>query len=91
MSSMLARIENMIVQFSRWGNSLALRIPAHILRNVGASEGSNAELHVEDGKIIISPRVTPPRYTFEGLLAGITKDNLHDEQFAGPSIGTEFW
>ena len=81
----------MIVQFSKWGNSVALRIPSRILRDIGASEGSSAELRVEDGQIIISPHVTPPRYTFEELLAGITKDNLHDEHFVGPAIGTEFW
>ncbi|WP_200938141.1 AbrB/MazE/SpoVT family DNA-binding domain-containing protein [Methylobacterium sp. Leaf108] len=81
----------MFVQFSRWGNSLAIRIPAHILRDVGASEGSGAELRVEDGQIVISPRATQPRYTFEELLAGITKDNLHDEQFVGPPVGNEFW
>ena len=40
---------------------------------------------------MIAPRANPPRYTFEGLLAGITKDNLHDEQFGGPAVGEEIW
>lgn len=81
----------MIVQFSRWGNSLALRIPAQILRDIGAAEGSTAELSVEQGRIVIAPRANPPRYTFDGLLAGITKDNLHDERFGGPAVGEEIW
>ncbi|WP_375455842.1 AbrB/MazE/SpoVT family DNA-binding domain-containing protein [uncultured Methylobacterium sp.] len=81
----------MIVQFSRWGNSLALRIPAHVLRGVGATEGSSADLSVEQGRIVIAPRADPPRYTFDGLLAGITRDNLHDDQFGGPAVGEEIW
>ncbi|TXM90839.1 AbrB/MazE/SpoVT family DNA-binding domain-containing protein [Methylobacterium sp. WL30] len=80
-----------IVQFSRWGNSLALRIPAQILRDVGAAEGSTAELSVEEGRIVIAPRAEPPRYTFDGLLAGITKENLHDDQFEGRTVGDEIW
>lgn len=81
----------MIVQFSRWGNSLALRIPAQVLRDVGAAEGSTAELSIEQGRIVIAPRAEPPRYTFEGLLAGITEDNLHDDQFDGRAGGDEIW
>ncbi|GJE61241.1 AbrB/MazE/SpoVT family DNA-binding domain-containing protein [Methylobacterium trifolii] len=81
----------MIVQFSRWGNSLALRIPARVLRDVGATEGSTAELSVEQGRIVIAPRAEAPRYTFDGLLAGITEDNLHDDQFEGPAAGDEIW
>lgn len=81
----------MIVQFSKWGNSLALRIPSHVLRDVGASEGSSADLRIEQGRIVISPIATPPRYTFEELLSGITKDNLHEDGFEGPEAGSAIW
>lgn len=31
------------MQVSKWGNSLAVRIPAHIVRQLGLQEGDNVE------------------------------------------------
>jgi len=31
------------MQVSRWGNSLAVRIPAHIVKQLGLQEGDNVE------------------------------------------------
>ena len=79
----------MIVQFSKWGNSLALRIPSHALRDVGAVEGMSAELVVEAGKLVVTPMPATPRYSFDELLAGITTDNMHEDYFDAPPVGTE--
>lgn len=81
----------MRVQFSRWGNSLALRIPAVALADIGASEGMAADLVIEGGKLVVTPIATPPRYSFDELLAGITRDNQHDEFLEGPPAGNEIW
>ena len=81
----------MRVQFSRWGNSLALRIPAVVLADIGASEGMAADLVIEGGKLVVTPVATPPRYSFDDLLAGITRDNQHDELLDGPPAGNEIW
>ena len=81
----------MRVQFSRWGNSLALRIPAVALADIGASEGMTADLVIEGGKLVVTPVATPPRYSFDDLLAGITRDNQHDELLDGPPAGNEIW
>lgn len=81
----------MRVQFSRWGNSLALRIPAVALADIGAIEGMAADLVIEGGKLVVTPIPTAPRYTFDALLAGITRDNQHDGLFEGPPAGDEIW
>jgi antitoxin MazE len=81
----------MRVQFARWGNSLALRIPAVALADLGAREGMAADLVIADGKLVVTPIPASPHYTFEALLAGITQDNQHDGLFEGPPAGDEFW
>ena len=42
---------------SRWGNSLALRLPRHIADQIRLVEGATVNVEVEDGSL----RVTPSR------------------------------
>jgi antitoxin MazE len=80
----------MRVQFSRWGNSLALRIPAAYARDLNVSEGSEAELEVEHGRLVATPAVDLPVYDLNTLLDGVTEDNLHAEVSTGSAMGGEF-
>ena len=66
----------MRTQISRWGNSLAIRLPRQMADSIGLGEGTPVELDVVDGVIRLVPQ--PAAYTLHGLLAGITKDNLPD-------------
>ncbi|MEH3117448.1 MAG: PbsX family transcriptional regulator [Methylorubrum populi] len=81
----------MIVQFSKWGNSLALRIPSHAMRDIGAIDGTEANLIVEEGRLIITPIVKKRRYNLDELVARITEENFHEEIFDGPEVGSEEW
>jgi antitoxin MazE len=46
----------MELQVSRWGNSLALRIPVEIVRRLGLQEGSTVQVQVTvDGALTIKP------------------------------------
>lgn len=80
----------MIVQLTKWGNSLALRIPAAYAKEVGASNNGKAELTVEDGKLVLRPLSDTPEFDLDTLLAGITEQNRHDEVETGPAVGNEF-
>ena len=40
---------------SKWGNSLALRLPRNIADQVHIKEGATVELAVEDGSITVTP------------------------------------
>ena len=51
----------------KWGNSMALRIPATMLRSLGLAEGQAVALSVEAGALVARP--TQKRYTLASLLA----------------------
>ena len=50
------------------GNSLGNIIPAPVARELALEAGSEIEIRIESGKIIIEP-VSGPHYTLEELLA----------------------
>ena len=80
----------MLTKVQKWGNSLALRIPKAFAVDAELENDSLVEISFVKGKIIITP-VPTPSWTLEELLAGITKDNLHSEVDAGPTVGNEIW
>jgi antitoxin MazE len=80
----------MRVQVQKWGNSLALRIPKSFATETELSLGSDVDLTVEDGRLVVTPLVKP-RYTLDELLARVTPENRHDEVETGPSVGAEAW
>jgi len=38
------------MQVMKWGNSLAIRLPAAVVEALGLKEGDEIEIHVADGK-----------------------------------------
>ncbi len=81
---------NMKMQIQKWGNSLALRIPKPFAIESKVEQGSVVEVSLEQGKIVVVP-VAAPEFTLEGLLAKVTKRNLHEEVDTGTSHGKEAW
>jgi len=80
----------MLMHFAKWGNSLALRIPAAYAREIGACENGQAELTIEDGKLVVAPLSQIPEFDLDALVAQITDDNRHEEVGTGPALGGEF-
>lgn len=80
----------MHTKLSRWGNSLAVRIPQHVAREAGLVEGTEVELTALPGGLAVRPVAAevPP---LEALLAGITDENRHDAVDTGPPVGAELW
>lgn len=39
------------MQVSKWGNSLAVRLPAAVVEALGIKEGDDIEIHVEDARV----------------------------------------
>jgi antitoxin MazE len=74
---------------SRWGDSLAIRIPASVAREVRVEAGDSIELQVEDGHLVITP--VRRTYTLDELVAGITDENRHDGTEWGSPVGAEAW
>jgi len=80
----------MLTKIQKWGNSLALRIPKAFALDAQLENDSFVEICLVDGQIIITPVVTPI-WTLEELLAGINKNNIHDEIDTGFAVGNEVW
>ena len=79
----------MQTKIGRWGNSLALRIPAAFAEDAALTDGATVELTLVDGEIRITPVHLEPR--LDELLASITDENRHDETDWGKPVGGEVW
>jgi antitoxin MazE len=80
----------MRARVQRWGNSLALRIPKAFATETALESGSEVELTLDEGRLIVTP-LASPTYELGALLAQVTPENLHDEVDTGSSVGDEAW
>ena len=74
----------------RWGNSLALRIPRAYAAETQLSEGSEVELTLKSGALVVRP-ILRKRFSLPELLDRITPENLHGETDTGAPQGGEAW
>ena len=72
---------------SKWGSSLAVRIPKPIAEQWGVREGSAIEI-ISRGEQLVLRKKT---YNLADMLAQVTADNLHPELDTGPAQGNEEW
>ena len=79
----------MQTKVAKWGNSLAVRIPAALAEEVGFACGDDLELELVDGKLVASRKRTVP--TLDEMLASVTPGNTHGEFDWGPPVGKEVW
>lgn len=70
---------------SRWGVSLAIRIPKPVAEQWGIREGTVVEMVPRRDEVILRKR----RYDLGNLVAGITPDNRHGEADWGAARGAE--
>jgi antitoxin MazE len=80
----------MSVTLHRWGNSVGLRVPKPLLEQLGLKEGSEVELKIEDGRLVIEPH-RPRRLTLKDVLKGFTPEDQPGEVDWGPPVGKEVW
>jgi antitoxin MazE len=80
----------MTTTIQKWGNSLAVRIPKALARDIQLENGSVVNLAVREGKVIIEP-AKKPKYQLDDLLKGVTKKNSHRSVDTGPAVGREVW
>lgn len=80
----------MRVRVQKWGNSLALRIPKSFAVDTDLDPGSEVDLTLEEGRLVITP-VPESEISLEEMLAQITPHNLHSEIKFGGAVGRESW
>ncbi len=74
----------------KWGNSLALRIPRSVAKDIHLHQGSVVGVTIIGGKIVVKPR-RQRHYALAQLLRGVTKRNRHGEVDWGGPVGQETW
>jgi antitoxin MazE len=80
----------MQTKIQRWGNSLGLRIPRSFAEEAGVEAGSQVDISVRDGNLVVSAPKRR-RYRLSELLAKVTTKNLPGEVDTGEPIGREAW
>ncbi|WP_367372182.1 AbrB/MazE/SpoVT family DNA-binding domain-containing protein [Pseudomonas lini] len=73
----------------KWGNSLALRLPASILGGTVFELDLEVDVRVEGNRMIIEPVREP--LDLATLLAKVTPENRHEAVDWGPPVGKEVW
>jgi antitoxin MazE len=73
---------------SKWGNSLAVRIPKAIAGELGFRDGTAIEVKNDNGRVVLERTSRP---SLKKLLSGITVDNRHGEIDFGSRKGREIW
>jgi antitoxin MazE len=88
----VARLDKDTVQtrIQRWGNSLGLRIPRSFAADAGVEAGSEVNLTVRDGDLIVTP-ARRRKLRLSELLRKVTSKNVHDEVDTGTPVGREIW
>ena len=74
----------------KWGNSLALRIPSSVAKDVNLRQGAVVDLAVVQGKLVVEPKKRHA-YSLSTMLKKIRKANRHAEQHWGGPMGHEAW
>ena len=80
---------NIDVQIGKWGNSLGIRLPKHILESLKLLEKDKLHCDVEDGKLILVP-IRKKRYTLEALLSQVEEEPAEEISWGKPE-GGEVW
>ncbi len=80
----------MPAQITKWGNSLAVRLPRRVAEEAKLKQGDTLDIVVAGtGKLELRARKV--RVTLAALLDRITPENLHDASDWGAPVGKEIW
>lgn len=72
---------------TKWGNSVAIRLPKAFITQIGAKEGDIVDIKIQQNEIVVS-KSNP---SLEDLLSKVTPENLHNETNTGNITGKEIW
>ena len=74
----------------KWEDGLGLPLSPSFAREVGWAEGTVVDLSLEFGNLIVR-KIPADSICLEDLLAGVTKENIHEGLDAGKEVGGESW
>jgi antitoxin component of MazEF toxin-antitoxin module len=71
-------------RIAKWGNSLGIRIPKAVAKEVGLDEGTNVDLRVSGKNLVLAP--AHREYSLQELVGAITPKNRHRETDWGAPV-----
>jgi len=75
-------------QVQKWGNSLGVRLPKALTKELGLGCGETIDINIDGSRIVISKHVSQ----LDQLLQAINTDNLHKEEWPSKGVaGKEQW
>jgi antitoxin MazE len=72
----------------KWGNSLGIRIPNLIVRELSLKDGSLVDIKDKGNEIIIKPK---EKNKLSEMLNQINEKNIHGEVETNGPVGNEAW
>lgn len=82
----------MNVNVGKWGNSLAIRIPGAVAKDLGIEDGSRLDLQLDEGSLVLKPlREAAKSKSLRELVSKITNENRHAPIDWGAPAGREEW
>ncbi len=66
----------------KWGNSLGIRIPSFMAKDLALKNGSSVEILEEEDRIIIQ---ASKKKSLKEVLELVTDENIHSEKFSVPA------
>jgi antitoxin MazE len=77
------------MQVSKWGNSLAIRLPKAAVASLEVREGEPVDLTIEGNRVVL--RAPRPRYTLEELVAAMHREHAPEvlDDVSEPPLGDE--
>jgi antitoxin MazE len=76
--------------FQKWGNSLGVRIPCSLAKQIGLAAGSAVSLSAKNSELVVKPAV-PTRLSLDELLAAVSDSNLHSSVETGSAVRAEIF
>ena len=77
----------MEVKISKWGNSVALRLPKSITDDLKVYEGDILNITIKENKLVAEP--IRKKYSLKELLKNTNNSNIHSETSTAIAVGNE--
>jgi antitoxin MazE len=84
----IINLDFMEITVQKWGNSLGVRLPNLIIRDLSLKKGSVVDINVNGNEIIIEPL---KKSRLSELLEKINEENIHQEVETSGPFGNEIW
>lgn len=80
----------MVTKLTKWGNSLAIRVPGKFIKEINLKENENLEITNENGNLLIKPIIKKKlRMTMEELTEGMTPEGVSSQFLEWDDVGKE--